>query len=97
LPGDLIPICYFTQEPEGYSSDTAGFMGATLLLAGIITAIITAPLFDRVFTYHLAITAKILVPIIGVAWLGMIWAGKICAMAWGGNAYGGFGNDSETT
>lgn len=57
-------------------------MGATLLLAGIITAIITAPLFDRVFTHHLAITSKILVPIIGVAWLAMIWAGRFRDRAW---------------
>jgi MFS transporter, FLVCR family, MFS-domain-containing protein 7 len=56
-------------------------MGATLLLAGIIAAIVTAPLFDRVFTHHLAITSKILVPVIGVTWLGMIWAGKFCDYA----------------
>ena len=50
-------------------------MGACLLLAGIVAAIATAPLFDRVFTHHLAITAKIVVPIIGAAWLSLIWAG----------------------
>ena len=50
-------------------------MGATLLLAGIIAAIITAPLFDRVFTHHLAITAKVFVPFVGAAWLSLIWAG----------------------
>ncbi|KAJ6499353.1 major facilitator superfamily domain-containing protein [Mycena sanguinolenta] len=60
-------------QPVGYSSDSAGFMGATLILSGIVAAIITAPLFDRVFTTHLAITAKVLVPILGVAWLVFIW------------------------
>ncbi|KAG6885921.1 hypothetical protein C0993_007939 [Termitomyces sp. T159_Od127] len=47
-----------------------------LLLTGIVAAIITAPLFDRVFTHHLAITSKILVPIVGAAWLSLIWAVK---------------------
>jgi hypothetical protein len=51
-------------------------MGATLLLSGLITAIITAPLFDRVLTHHLAITSKIVVPIIAAAWLSLIWAVK---------------------
>jgi FLVCR family MFS transporter 7 len=51
-------------------------MGATLLLAGIVAAVITAPLFDRVFTHHLAITAKIFVPLVGVAWLALIWVGE---------------------
>ncbi|KAK7057238.1 MFS general substrate transporter [Favolaschia claudopus] len=63
-------------QPVGYSSDTAGFVGATLILSGIVAAIITAPLFDRVFTSHLAITSKVLVPIIAVAWLSCIWAVK---------------------
>ncbi|KAG6813389.1 hypothetical protein H0H92_011655 [Tricholoma furcatifolium] len=45
-------------------------------LAGIVAAIATAPLFDRVFTHHLAITAKILVPIVGAAYLSLIWAAK---------------------
>jgi hypothetical protein len=60
-------------QPYGYSSDTAGFMGATLILSGIVAAILTAPLFDRVFTSHLAITSKVLVPILGVAWFVFIW------------------------
>ncbi|KAJ7072374.1 major facilitator superfamily domain-containing protein [Mycena amicta] len=61
-------------QPVGYSSDTAGFMGAVLLLSGIVAAIVTSPLFDRVFTSHLAITAKALVPVLAVAWLSMVWA-----------------------
>ncbi|THU99971.1 MFS general substrate transporter [Dendrothele bispora CBS 962.96] len=64
------------MEPVGYSSDTSGLMGACLLLTGLVAAVITAPLFDRVFTHHLALTAKILVPILGAAWLSLIWAAK---------------------
>ncbi|KAK0461336.1 major facilitator superfamily domain-containing protein [Desarmillaria tabescens] len=64
------------MEPVGYSSDTSGLMGACLLLTGIVAAIVTAPLFDRVFTRHLAITTKIAVPIVAVVWLSMIWAVK---------------------
>jgi FLVCR family MFS transporter 7 len=51
-------------------------MGAALLLSGIIAAIATSPMFDRILTRHLGITVRILCPIIGVAWLSLIWAGK---------------------
>jgi len=61
-------------QPVGYSADESGFMGACLLLTGMVAAIITAPLFDRVFTHHLAITSKILVPCVAVGWLSLIWA-----------------------
>ncbi|KAF7321286.1 MFS general substrate transporter [Mycena kentingensis (nom. inval.)] len=61
-------------QPVGYSSDTAGFVGAVLLLSGIVAAIVTSPLFDRVFTNHLAITAKCLVPVVACTWLSLIWA-----------------------
>ncbi|KAJ7680271.1 major facilitator superfamily domain-containing protein [Mycena polygramma] len=63
-------------QPVGYSSDTAGFMGAVLLLSGIVAAIVTAPIFDRVFTSHLAITTKCLVPVLSAAWLSLVWAVK---------------------
>lgn len=59
----------------GYSADQSGFLGACMLLTGIIGAVVTAPLFDRVFTHHLAVTSKVLVPIVGVGWLSLIWAG----------------------
>jgi FLVCR family MFS transporter 7 len=59
----------------GYSADVSGLMGACLLLSGIIAALLTAPLFDRVFTHHLAITSKILIPIVAGGWLSLIWAG----------------------
>jgi len=65
------------MEPVGYSSDQSGFLGACLLLTGIVAAIITAPLFDRVFTHRLAFCAKILVPVTGGAWLSLIWAGEL--------------------
>jgi len=61
-------------QPVGYSEEVAGFMGAGLLLAGIIAAAVTAPLFDRVFTHHLAMTSKALVPVLGCTWLSLIWA-----------------------
>ncbi|KAF9784690.1 major facilitator superfamily domain-containing protein [Thelephora terrestris] len=63
---------YFS--PQGYSQNTSGFMGATLLFAGIIAAAISSPVFDRVFTRHLGLTIKILVPILSALWLSLIWA-----------------------
>ncbi|PFH46175.1 hypothetical protein AMATHDRAFT_77780 [Amanita thiersii Skay4041] len=68
-------------EPVGYSEDISGLMGACLLLTGIVAAIVTAPIFDRIFTHHLAITSKILVPILGGTWLSLIWAVKPNNMA----------------
>ncbi|KIM45391.1 hypothetical protein M413DRAFT_442062 [Hebeloma cylindrosporum] len=58
----------------GYSADEAGFMGACLLLSGMVAAIVTAPLFDRVFTHHLAATSKVFVPFVAVGWFTLIWA-----------------------
>ncbi|EDR11851.1 uncharacterized protein LACBIDRAFT_313717 [Laccaria bicolor S238N-H82] len=63
-------------QPMGYSADESGFLGACMLLTGIVSAVVTAPLFDRVFTHHLAVTSKVLVPIVGVGWLALIWAVK---------------------
>lgn len=48
--------------------------GAALLLSGIVAAIITSPLFDRVFTHHLALAARIFTPLIAAAWISLIWA-----------------------
>lgn len=50
--------------------------GAALLLSGIVAAIITAPLFDRVFTHHLGLAARIFAPIIAACWLALIWAAR---------------------
>ncbi|KAF9527297.1 MFS general substrate transporter [Crepidotus variabilis] len=63
-------------QPYGYSSDVAGFMGATLLLAGLIAALITAPLLDRVFTHPSALArlTKVLAPLTGVGWFVLVWA-----------------------
>ncbi|KAF9070062.1 major facilitator superfamily domain-containing protein [Rhodocollybia butyracea] len=64
------------MQPVGYSDDISGLMGACLLFTGLASAVVTAPLFDRVFTSHLAISAKILLPILGAGWLSLIWAVK---------------------
>lgn len=61
----------------GYSDTTTGIISASLLLSGIASAIITAPLFDRFFTHRLGITLKILVPVVAVGWFSLIWAGKL--------------------
>ncbi|KIJ18763.1 hypothetical protein PAXINDRAFT_110383 [Paxillus involutus ATCC 200175] len=61
-------------QPVGYSDTISGLMGASLLLAGIIASIVTAPLFDRVFTHRLGLTVKTLIPIVACGWLSLIWA-----------------------
>ncbi|TBU57173.1 MFS general substrate transporter [Dichomitus squalens] len=60
-------------EPYGYSDDTAGLMGAVLLLVGLVAAAISSPLFDRVFTRHLALFGKLLLPGIAACYLALIW------------------------
>lgn len=61
-------------QPAGYSATTAGLLGASLMLAGIVSAVVTAPLFDRVFTHRIGLALKTLVPIVSLAWLSLIWA-----------------------
>ncbi|KAF8972983.1 major facilitator superfamily domain-containing protein [Flammula alnicola] len=61
-------------QPVGYSASESGFMGACMLLTGMVSAIITAPLFDRVFTHHLAVTSKVFVPFVAAGWFSLIWA-----------------------
>lgn len=63
---------YFS--PQGYSDNTSGFMGAALLLAGIVAAAITAPIFDRVFTRHLGLSLRLMIPVLSALWLSLIWA-----------------------
>ncbi|KAJ7882006.1 major facilitator superfamily domain-containing protein [Mycena olivaceomarginata] len=63
-------------HPLGYSAGSAGLMGATLILSGIVAALVSAPLFDRVLTSHLTITAKVIVPVLSAAWLSLIWAAR---------------------
>ncbi|VDC06415.1 unnamed protein product [Peniophora sp. CBMAI 1063] len=61
-------------KPYGYTSGQSGLFGAVLLIAGIVAAVSTAPLLDRVLTHHIALAIRILCPIIGLAWLSLIWA-----------------------
>jgi len=49
-------------------------MGGVFLLSGLVAAILSAPIFDRVLVHHLARTVKILLPCLGVVWIGLIFA-----------------------
>ncbi|KAG8816418.1 hypothetical protein FRC18_001009 [Serendipita sp. 400] len=60
--------------PVGYTEETAGFVGAALLLMGLLAGIITAPLFDRVLTHHLARSIQVFVPLMAACWVGLIFA-----------------------
>ncbi|KAI0334148.1 MFS general substrate transporter [Cubamyces sp. BRFM 1775] len=60
-------------EPYGYSDTVSGLMGAILLLVGLIAAAITSPIYDRVLTHHLALSCKVLCPILGACWIALIW------------------------
>jgi len=62
--------------PYGYSDVTSGLMGGIFLISGLVAAIISAPLFDRVLIHHLAMTVKIALPILTAAWVGLIFVVK---------------------
>jgi FLVCR family MFS transporter 7 len=68
-------------SPYGYDSDQSGYFGAVLILSGIVAAIVSAPIFDRLFFKHLALAGKILAPISAISYLGLIFAIKENDMA----------------
>ncbi|KAG9008987.1 hypothetical protein FRB90_008665 [Tulasnella sp. 427] len=70
----LLTLVAQVYGPYGYDSSQSGFLGAALLISGIVAALITAPLFDRVLSHHLALTVKLVVPVLAGCWLGFIWA-----------------------
>ncbi|KAG9097270.1 hypothetical protein FS749_006658 [Ceratobasidium sp. UAMH 11750] len=59
--------------PHGYSSDASGIFGGVLILAGLIGAAVTSPIFDRYLTHHLALASKILIPPLAGSYIGLIW------------------------
>lgn len=62
--------------PYGYTDGVAGLLAAALLLAGIIFAVVAAPLLDRVFKNRLGFAARIFCPIVAAGWIAMIPAGE---------------------
>lgn len=62
--------------PLGYSATTCGLLGSTLLLSGLVSAMISSPILDRVFTHSLCLVNKIFTPIGGFLWLSLIWIVK---------------------
>lgn len=70
-----INLNHDVQAPYGYSSDAAGIMGGVLILAGIIGAAITSPIFDRYLTHHLALATKVLIPLLAASYIALIWDG----------------------
>ncbi|KAI0799593.1 major facilitator superfamily domain-containing protein [Irpex lacteus] len=68
-----------TQEPYGYSSDTAGFsVQRSSRRTGHGRHNVAD--FRPVLTRHLALTCKVFCPILGILWLCMIWAGLMYAI-----------------
>ncbi|KAF7980761.1 hypothetical protein HWV62_36803 [Athelia sp. TMB] len=79
LVGQSTAFSLLTGEifvPLGYSDTTCGLLGSVLLLSGLVAALISSPIFDRVFTHHFALVNKICTPIAGILWLSLIWIVK---------------------
>ena len=51
-------------------------MGGVFLLSGLVAAILSAPIFNRVLVHHFARTVKVLLPSLGVVWIGLVFAGQ---------------------
>ena len=68
------------KGPYGYSDVTAGLMGGIFLLSGLLAALISAPLFDRVLIHHLAKTVKLALPILSIAWVCLIFVGELSSL-----------------
>jgi len=62
--------------PYGYSPEICGVLGSTFLLVGLLTALVTSPIFDRYLTNHLGKVSRVFPPIQGILWLSLIWAVK---------------------
>ncbi|KAI6037954.1 major facilitator superfamily domain-containing protein [Pisolithus marmoratus] len=61
-------------QPVGYSDTICGLLGATVSLSGIIAAMVSAPLFDRVFTHSIGAAFRIIIPVVSLVWLSLIWS-----------------------
>ena len=72
-----IRLMILPKGPYGYSDVTAGLMGGIFLLSGLLAALISAPLFDRVLIHHLAKTVKFALPILSIAWICLIFVGGL--------------------
>lgn len=51
-------------------------MGAVMLLSGVLAAVATLPIFDRILIQKPGITMCILCPLAAASWGSLIWAGK---------------------
>ncbi|KAH9948500.1 major facilitator superfamily domain-containing protein [Amylocystis lapponica] len=74
--GVLVAVINVFSVLSAQIMEPYGLMGAVLLLAGLVAAAATAPIFDRVLSHHLALSTKFLCPVIGAGWLSLIWAVK---------------------
>jgi MFS transporter, FLVCR family, MFS-domain-containing protein 7 len=51
-------------------------MGAVMLLSGVLVAISTSPILDRILIPKSGLTMCILCPLAAISWLILIWIGK---------------------
>lgn len=66
-------------SPYGATEQTAALCGTTLIVSGLVAAVIVSPIVDR---YGLALIAlKIQVPIIGISYLVLIWTPSLAVEA----------------
>ncbi|KAG8887586.1 hypothetical protein FRB98_009428 [Tulasnella sp. 332] len=76
--------------PYGYDANQSGLVGAALFIAGLVGAISTSPLFDRVFTYHLAWSLRLALPVVAATWIALIWVSHGLGPSYGVLCISGF-------
>ncbi|KAK9453212.1 major facilitator superfamily domain-containing protein [Dipodascopsis uninucleata] len=63
-------LIYQVMKPYGYTSDEAGYVGACLILAGLVFSAIVSPLIDKYHSYIIVFKA---VPIISICYICLIF------------------------
>ena len=61
-----------TYEPYGYTPDEAGFIGAVLIVVGLIGSAVVSPIIDRTHAFLLAI--KVQVPLIALCYIALVFS-----------------------
>lgn len=63
-------------SPYGYNSDQAGYFGIASIIPGLISAGICSPIFDRFLRRSRGPIIKVLGPLLGLTYFGLIWIPK---------------------
>ncbi|KAH9810351.1 major facilitator superfamily domain-containing protein [Melampsora americana] len=82
LFGTLRPLPTYTilieqiYSPYGFNSDQAGYFGIASIIPGLMSAGISSPILDRFLRRSKGLIIKVLGPLLGLTYFGLIWIPK---------------------